>query len=38
MKRLPKEEIQKMVSDAVKTFPRDYRCYEITEALKKNSF
>ena len=35
MKRLPKEEIQKMVSDAVKTFPCDYRCYEITRALKK---
>ena len=34
MKRLPKEEIKKMVSDAVKTFPCDYRCYEITRALK----
>ena len=35
MKRLPKEEIQKMVSDAVKTFPFDYRCHEIARALKE---
>ena len=38
MKRLPKEEIKKIVLDVIETFPSDYRCYEITRALKEIFF
>lgn len=35
MKRLLKEEIKKIVLDAIGTFPSDYRCHEIARALKE---
>lgn len=35
MKHLSKKDIQKIVSDKIKTFPRDYRCHEIARALKE---
>ena len=38
MKRLPKDDVQKMVSSIINKVPNNYRCYEITRTFKAEFF